>query len=140
MAKISFSDIENAFLFVSMDMYGMNSAIINKDTGEIRYHSEMTDLDEIGEDEELEGDQWVEIPHKNDLGLGRNLVFEFVAEHLPQEYDEVNEIFHHRGAYGRYKALLDRYGLLQKWYDFEHTQEEQAIRQWCERNGIELID
>jgi len=140
MAKFSFSDIENAFLFVSMDMYGMNSAIINKDTGEIIYHSEMDDLDEIGEEEELEGDQWVEIPHKNDLDLGRNLVFEFVAKHLPHEYDEVADMFHHPGAYGRYKALLDRYDLLQKWYDFEKTREEQALRQWCEMNGIELVD
>ena len=37
---ISFSDIEDAFLFVSSSSYGMNSAFLRKDTGQILYRSD----------------------------------------------------------------------------------------------------
>ena len=59
-----------------------------------------------------------EIPHKNDLDLGQALVFEFAASHLPDEYDRVRDIFRRRGAYGRFKDLLDSKGLLETWYRF----------------------
>lgn len=39
------------------------------------YLSEMGEVEEIS-DEELEGDEWLSIPHKNDLALGRQLVFD----------------------------------------------------------------
>ncbi len=44
------SDIQEAFHFVSGAPPGMHTAIICKDTGEIRYRSEEADLDEIGEE------------------------------------------------------------------------------------------
>jgi hypothetical protein len=89
---ISFSDIYDAFIFVSSDSYGMNTAVLCKDTGQILYRSEMGGFDEIGE-EELDCDTCVDIPHKNDLDLGQHLVFEFVEIHLPNEYDHVRQIF-----------------------------------------------
>jgi len=134
---IRFSDIQDAFLFVSSASYGMNSAFLRKDTDEILYRSEMGGIDEIG-DEDLEGDMFVEIPHKNDLDLGERLVFQFVERHLPDEYDRVQRIFRKRGAYGRFKDFLESKGLLKRWYDFESQREEQALRQWCEENEVEL--
>jgi hypothetical protein len=84
-------------------------------------------------------DDCIEIPHKNDLDLGRNLVFEFVEQYLPGDYERVRQIFRRRGAYGRYKALLEDRGFLKKWYDFENTRETETIRQWCVDNEIDLI-
>ncbi len=69
MAKFSFSDIENAFMFVNSAMYGMNSALLCKDAGKILYRSDMSGIDEMAEEEELDLEQCVEIPHKNDLNL-----------------------------------------------------------------------
>lgn len=46
----TFDDIYNAFLFVSSDSYGMNRALLCLDNGEIYFHSEMGDLDELDED------------------------------------------------------------------------------------------
>lgn len=71
--------------------------MICKTTDQICYQSEMTDLDEIPA-EAYGSDAWVAVPHKNDLGLGRDLVFEFAAEHLPSDYDRVQMIFRKRGA------------------------------------------
>jgi hypothetical protein len=134
---IRFNEIQDAFLFVSSAGYGMNSAVLCKDTGKIFYSSEMGGIDEIG-DEDLDWDICVDIPHKNDLDLGQRLVFEFVEKHLPDGYRHVREIFQRRGAYGRFKDFLESKGLLQSWYDFERRREAQVLRQWCEENEIEL--
>jgi hypothetical protein len=134
---IKFGDIQDAFFFVSSAAYGMNSALLRKDTGQILYRSEMGDIDEIG-DEDFDWDTYIEIPHKNDLDLGQRLVFEFIETHLPDEYHRVQQIFRRRGAYGRFKDFLESKGLLESWYTFESQREEQALRQWCEENEIEL--
>ncbi len=138
MAKFSFFDIENAFLYVSSTMYGMNSAVVCKDTGKILYSSDLAGIDEIEEEDDLDWDQCLEVPHKNDLDLGRNLVFEFVEEYLPDEYERVRKMFRNKGAYSRYKALLESRSLLDKWHDIENSKEEHALRKWCKENTIEL--
>jgi hypothetical protein len=134
---IKFGDIQDAFFFVSSAAYGMNSALLRKDTGQILYRSEMGDIDEIG-DELFDWDTCIEIPHKNELALGQPLVFEFIETHLPDEYHRVREIFRRHGAYGRFKHFLESRGLLESWYAFESQREEQVLRQWCEENEIEL--
>lgn len=134
---LKFTDIQDAVFFVSSAGYGMHSTILRKDTGQMYYRSEIGDLDEIS-DEDLDWDMCIEIPHKNDLGLGQELVFEFVEKHLPDEYHRVRQIFRKRGGYSRFKSLLGSKGLLQSWFDFENQREEQALRQWCHENEIEL--
>jgi hypothetical protein len=132
-----FDDLQSAFLFVSSVAYGMNQAVVRKDTGEILYRSEMAGTDEIGE-RELDPNQWVSIPHRNDLDLGQPLVFEFVKANLPHEYDAVWQIFKKRGAYGRFRDFLESKGLLERWHKFSDQREETALRQWCQENGIDL--
>lgn len=136
---ITFGDIEDAFFFVSSDPYDSNAAFLCRETGQILYRSEMTGVDEIG-DQDLDMRTWIGIPHKNDLELGRQLVYEFVDAHLPDESERVYDMFRGRGAYGRFKDFLESNGLLKKWFEFENQREEQALRQWCEDNKIALSD
>jgi len=138
LTKFSFSEIESAFMFVNSAGYGMNSVVSCKDTGKILYRSDLAGIDEIEDEEDLNWEMWIEIPHKNDLNLGRNLVFEFVEEHLPEELGRVRLMFRRSGAYARYKALLEQRGLLKDWYNIENSREEKALRQWCADNAIEL--
>ena len=135
--KCKFEDFQMAYDFVNSAPYGENSAVLRKDTGKILYHSEMGDMDEIS-DEDLASDDAVEIPHKNDLDLGTRLVFDFVRTNLPDDYNNVRQIFNRRGAYSRFKDFLESKGLLQSWYDFEAEQQERSLRQWCKDNNIEL--
>ena len=135
---ISFSDIENAYMFVSSAPYGMNSAVLCKKTGQIFFQSDMSDIDET-EEEDLDWNNCIEIPHKNDLNLGEQLVFAFVDKHIPDEYNSVYRIFRRRGAYGRFKNHLDSIGMLDTWYDFEDKHEKQALRKWCQENEIALL-
>jgi hypothetical protein len=133
---VTFREIRDAFSFVNLAEYGMNSAILCKDTGQIFYRSELGGIDEINDD--LDCDKFVRIPYKSDLGLGRELALEFAAEHLADEYQRVQRIFQSRGAYGRFKDLLEYKGLLQSWYDFKNRREEEVLRQWCADEEIEL--
>jgi hypothetical protein len=136
--KIKYKDIEEAFDFVSFGFYGDHSAVLDRSTGKIYLKSESGDYHEIPK-EILESDEAIEIPHKNDLGLGNQLVFEFVRSNIPDDYEHIRDIFSRRGAYARYKDFLDSKNLLQSWYDFENKAQEKTLREWCKDNGIDVI-
>ena len=136
---ISFDDIENAFFFVSMDQMFMHNAYLCKETGQIFYTSEMGDSDELPEDID-DPEKYITIPHKNELDLGKALVMEFISEYLPEELDRVYAIFRHKGAYSRYKDLLERLGALDDWYNFENERRKTALKEWCRENNIEIKD
>ena len=136
--KIPFDDIERAFMFVSMQPEFGNQALLSKTTGKIFYISEFGDSDELPDYIE-DSDEYIEIPHKNELDLGKQLVFEFVSEHLPEELGRVSQIFRRRGAYSRYKDLLDQKGFLDKWHKYEDSKQSKALREWCSENNIKFI-
>jgi len=133
----TFDEIHDAFFYVSSAEYGMHKAFLCLDNGEIYFRSEWDDPKDEDEDE-FECDHFIEIPHKNDLNLGQALVIEFAEEHLPGDLGLVQRLFARRGAYRRFKELLEERGLLQTWYDYENTSQKEALREWIQENGIEL--
>lgn len=136
--KIRFIDIEDAFFFASMGpMYG-NQSILCKETGEIYYISELGDSDELPDDID-DSDKYIEIPHKNELDLGENLVLQFVSGHIPGETVRVERIFRKKGAYSRFKVLLEQKGLLDQWHDYENRKQSEVLRGWCKDNKIDII-
>ncbi|MBN1540787.1 hypothetical protein JW992_01485 [candidate division KSB1 bacterium] len=135
---IAFSDIEDAFLFVSSDQPFMNQAVVNRKTGKIVYQSEFDDIDEFPEDEN--DPDTIDIPHKNDLDLGRHLVSVFTAKFIPEQFAAVEQIFRHRGAYRKFKDLLDSIGKLEAWHQFEDEQTKIALRQWCSDHDLEISE
>jgi hypothetical protein len=62
------------------------------------------------------------------------LTRDFARKFLPGDFDEVRQLFSRRGAYARFKDLLDRRGALDQWYDFEAKAEERALTMWCDLN------
>lgn len=136
--KVKWDDLEDAFMGASFGAEGEIEAYIDRETGAILIRS---GLDE--EDEELppdldENPRYIALPDKHDLDLGANLAIAFADEHLPDDADEVRLTFRNRGAYARFKAILQRRGALQRWYDFQNAAEEAALREWCAANGIEI--
>lgn len=134
---MNFNDIEEAFQFVSSDQPYMHRAYLSKTTGETFYQSEMSDYDELPEDI-YENDDYIEIPHKNYLGLGQRLVWSFVEIEIPGLAEKVRGFFSRKGAYSRYKDFLEDIGLLDKWYEFEDSRATEALLQWCKDNEIEI--
>lgn len=132
---IKFSDIEDAFFFVSMGQMSMHNAILCKETGQIFYTSEPGDSDELPEDID-DPDKYMDIPHKNELDLGKALAIEFTKEFLPEELDAVYAIFRRKGTYSRFKDLLERKGVLDEWYTYEKKRQDEALKEWCRENSI----
>jgi hypothetical protein len=134
---VSWDELENAFEFVSFGELGEHVAVLCRDSGQIFWHSEDSDMDEFPDDVDDE-EKYLRIPHKKELDLGKPLVFDFVDAFLPDVFDEVRRIFDHRGAYARFKDLLQRRKVIDRWYDFEAKATEKALRDWCELNDIEI--
>jgi hypothetical protein len=133
----AYRDIEEAYLFVNAGPEFEHNAVLCKDTGEIYYAS--GDDDEMTLPDFVDGnDSCIEIPHKNELNLGTRLVFDFVAQHCPDLSDQIRQMFSRKGAYSRFKDILDEKHLLNAWHDFEDARRAQALRQWCADNGIEV--
>ena len=134
---MTYETIEEAFFFVSDVQPFEHSAVVNRITGEVFYASEMAGHNEIPD--EAEGnDDYIWIPHKKDLNLGKPLVMDFVRGRCPDLIDPVMSIFRRKGAYGRYKDLLERKDLLEEWYAFEEEKTREALLRWCEENGVVL--
>jgi hypothetical protein len=110
-------------------------------TGKIYWRSEFSDLDELNDelpDDVEEDENYVAIPDRRELGLGKPLVLDFAREFLPNDFDEVRYIFSKRGAYQKFRVLLTRRNALDRRYDFESKATEQALREWCKLNSIEV--
>jgi Uncharacterised protein family (UPF0158) len=136
---VSFRDLLDAFEFASFGAPYEHEAYLCRQSGRIYTHSEHTDdVEELPEDIE-DRDKYIRIPHKNELDLGRPLVFAFIRERLPDQLHEVQRFFSKRGAYARFKDMLERKGALKAWYEFEAEAQEKALREWAEQNSIELV-
>src|SRR5207237_4885124 len=133
---VSFSDLQLAFEFVSSGGMGENEAYLDRRSGKIYWHSKVGDNDEELPDD-IDEENYISIPDKRELDLGKPLVLDFAREFLPDDYDEVRHIFSRRGAYRQYKELLVQRGALERWYDFSTKSEEMALREWCAETGME---
>lgn len=138
--KVDLDTLYEAFSFVSSAPPGEAEAFLDLETGRTHWRSDALDPEEELEErpEDLGSDRWLEIPHRNDLDLGRQLVLEFVADRLPGELDRVEAFFRRPGAYRRYKELLQERGLLDAWYAHEDRAQIEALVEWCQENGLEV--
>lgn len=136
MTQLDFDELESAYYWVSGGIPFENFAFVSRATGKVYWKSEesMEDLPDDYEDISL----YAGVPNKNDLDLGNVLVSRFVDEHFPQGIQMVREIFSRRGAYSRFKDLLDDEGLLDRWFEFEREATGKALREWATENGFEI--
>lgn len=140
MVTVKRFDLENAFEFVSSGLQSENNAYVCLDSGKIFFVSPWEVEDEDIPHDIDDATKYAAVPHKNDLDLGRNLVFSFIGQELADDADDVRDFFRKRGAYARFKDLLARRGMVEKWYAFEQIATEKALREWCEENDIGMVD
>lgn len=140
MVAIPYDEISSAFEFVSSAAPAEHNAYISLDTGQIHWVSELASMDEELPEDLDTSDRYISVPHKNDLDLGRNLVLRFAAQEMSDSYERVRSIFQRKGAYARFKDLLETKGLLENWYRFEAEAHDKALREWCAENGIQIIE
>ncbi len=81
-ARAKFQELTDAFDFVSSGQPMENEAYLSKETGAVYWHSEYSeDIEELPNDID-DGEKYLLIPHKNDLGLGKSLALRFAEEFL----------------------------------------------------------
>ncbi len=132
---MKYEDIECLFDYVGMVPRFEHSAYLNRRTGESYLVSDPGDSDELPDGFD-ESDDYLRIPHWNDLDLGRELVFEFVEQRLPSVFEQVSDFFRRSGAYGRFRDLLEQNDLLDDWTSFQTERGRAAMLEWCAKNGI----
>ena len=141
---VSFSDLLDAYETVSIDHHADNQAYVCRQSGKVYCRMDPLYVGEdcAGElpDDVEDGQKYLAVPGKHDLDLGTPLVMDFVHQVLPQDVDDVRDMFRRKGAYASFKGLLARRGALDEWYEFERKATERALREWCEGNSIKLVD
>jgi hypothetical protein len=141
-AKIKYDDLMDGFLFVCAAPPGSNSVYISLETGQIHWTSELERIDgmeNVPADLET-SDRYIPLPHRYDLNLGTDLVFRFVAGELPAHYEQVQGFFRRKGAYARFKRLLESEGMIEKWHKFESESTDKALRKWCKLHRIKILE
>ena len=133
---VKLSDILDAYMFADASPAGEHRAYVCRSSGRIYCISDQVEMEEdLPEDVETSA-QYVALPDKRDMRLGRDLALSFVAEELPEALDEAYEIFRRKGAYGRFKNLLLANDAREKWYAYEESATEAALLAWCEAEGF----
>ena len=137
--KFKYSELSEAFDFVSSAAPTENLAYLSLDTGAIYCVSEVNPLDEEVPDDLESSDRYLVIPHKNDLDLGSRLALRFAEAELPGQYQIIEAFFRRPGAYARFKEILAAHGCLDKWFAFEAAARETALRDWCTEHDVHLV-
>ena len=133
--EVDIDDIAIAIDFVSGCSSLEPEAFLDQEAGEI-FYSSADGADENFPTDVYENDRYILIPSEQDLDLGRSLAIAFSSQELANELDSVYAIFHRKGAYSKFRALLVRTGSLEKWYAFEAESTKKAIKQWYSEQGL----
>ncbi|MDR3088451.1 MAG: UPF0158 family protein [Desulfobulbaceae bacterium] len=128
--------VSNADSFVGEEV----AAYLCRPSGEIFWQSLESLVielygDPLPEDVDSSPD-YLRIPSKRQLNLGKALVFAFVKEAMPDAYAETAAMFRKPGAYQRFRDLLQARGLLGRWREFQEEGEKEALRNWCREHGV----
>ncbi|TVR40574.1 MAG: hypothetical protein EA402_13620 [Planctomycetota bacterium] len=139
--SITYDTLYDLFTWAWMDGMGSSEAWVHRQDGRGYCTTDWDDSINEPQPEDFPSDDWIVIPDKRDLDLGSHLVFRFAKTQLSAEQQEwVFDIFRQKGAYRRYKDYLTRIDQLNAWYEFQHAEEEMAIRAWAEEQGIVVRD
>jgi hypothetical protein len=138
--SIRFSELRDAYEFVSASNDYEHHAYICINTGVIHCVSDQLDMEEDVPEDIGESDQYISVPHKNDLNLGRDLVFRFARHEMPGDWQTISDFFRRKGAYRRFRNFLESRDMVETWYRFEEASIDEALRAWCAENEIPLRD
>ena len=137
---LKFNVVREAYDMADTGGMGSVTVYVSCETGEIYWQGDYIDNEEPLPEDLDDTEKYFCMPDKYDLDLGKPLVLRFAREHMPDHFDKVYDIFSSRGAYARFKDLLEYQDKIQQWYDFEEAETNKALREWCELEGIELVD
>jgi hypothetical protein len=133
------------------------TAYLNRENGKIEVvPDEPTDAIEDGEEQEdaneflatggeeacivreiIQGKNWIPLPSKFDIHDYQIMEDFCLSQKDPTQRDRLLNAIQGRGAFARFKGIVQQLGLLEKWYEFKKTEYSEIAKQWCEQNGVE---
>ncbi|MBR1216557.1 hypothetical protein JQ557_01035 [Bradyrhizobium sp. U87765 SZCCT0131] len=134
-------DLLEAVEFASADgIFVAHGAFVCRGTGKVYWR-----IDGEAQLEELPVDlsdtaKYVAIPSRRALGLGRPLALEFAKKYIPGDVDDIRDMFGKKGGFRKFRALLERRSLTDRWHAFEMEALRDALRVWCERQGLAVVE
>jgi hypothetical protein len=137
-ATVSLDALEHALMWVSSAPEFEAVAYVSRTTGKIYSRGPDGPVEDDYPKDIEDGVEYVAVPHKNELELGRNLALRFAEECAPQISEQVREAFRRKGAYGQFKALLQRQRLLESWHQYENEATALALECWAQEQGFQV--
>ena len=138
MPTVDANDLEDAVLIVS-ESGTDDQAWVSLDTGQVLIRSEMVDEELAPLPDDIDtSPRYVPVPHMRTLDLGLELVFDFADAAMPDDADQVRQMFKRSEAYRHFSELVDERGLTDRWHDFREAQTRAVLAGWCEENGLQL--
>ena len=139
MVTAKFDDILSAYEFTSFGGLDEVEAYLSLERGTVHLSMDAEHGNPEDVPDDLETGPYLTLPTKAELDLGRDLAIRFAVERLPEDVEAIVGFFRRRGAYGKFKGLLERKGKLQEWFVYEDAARESRLREWCAENGVELV-
>ena len=94
---VNAAELREAFEFVSAGPIYEHNAFMCIDTGTIYTESGLSGTEEDLPDDVETSDRYIAIPHKNELGLGRDLALDFIHRELPDDYKNGRRVLPAKG-------------------------------------------
>lgn len=140
--NIRYDDLDYAFQLASADLLADSGAFLDRETGDWVFFDDgpQREGDPRTPEDLLPDPRYLAAPTRQDLDLGTDLAFDFTDRHLPDARAEVRAIFSRRGAWGRFKDLLDRRDRREAWHRYEEARTRAALIGWAEGQGLRVID
>ena len=133
---ITLETLESALEWSSSGAPFENEASLSRATGQLFLKSAYGELEEQPPEDIEDEEIYIAVPHKNELDLGQHLAHAFARAHAPSQIDAIKACFAQRGAYARFKRLLEQEDLLEHWYAYEAAATKQALKTWASENGF----
>jgi hypothetical protein len=140
---VNLIELQAAVELVSSSDIGESQAWVCAQSGQIYWQFDPMISGEVNEElpDNIEDEEkYLPVPNKRTLDLGKPLVLDFVDKFLPDDFDDVRQMFGRRGAYRNFRQLVTRRRVLDQWYAFEEQATKKALREWCQLNSIPVAD
>ena len=69
-----------------------------------------------------------------------NIMEEFIQTLKGEDADKLEQVIQGRGAFRRFKDMVNRRGITKQWYDFQADYYRNLAIAWCQEHGIEYVE
>lgn len=139
MPTIKLEDLEQAYDFTDAARPYGGGVWLDRNTGAFWELAEDEWYPEPPPTDPQESPDYVAVPDSHELGIGVRQALAFAETRLPDHLQEIRGLFHHKGGWKQFKALIQRLHLENDWYAWRDASTREALREWATDKGIDVI-